>query len=126
MAGLIKAADIRKMLEDLLNNDPEIEGVSLITSDGLVVASMFRQGEFNEDELGAMSAALTGIAERVVEDFNRGQLEQTIVRGPNGYTVAHGIGEDWVLLLITSPRAKLGMIQFNLKAISETIRKMNI
>jgi len=71
MAGLIRAADIQKMLETLLNNDPEIEGVSLVTSDGLVVASMFREGEINEDELGAMSAALTGIAERVVEDFIR-------------------------------------------------------
>ncbi len=126
MAGFVKAEDFKRMLDELLQNDPEVEGASLVTSDGLVVSAVFQTEGIEEDEIGAMSAALLGISERVVQDFNRGELIQTILKGPNGYAVAHKIGEDWVLVLITSPRAKLGMIQFNLKAITQEMMEFTL
>ncbi len=119
MAEMLKPDEARKLLQEFVQNDPETEGAAFVTLDGLAVASVFKE-EVDDDELAAMSAALIGIAERVANDLGRGTPDQIILKGTKGYALVRRIGDLGALVVMTTPKARLGMVFYNMKAVVKT------
>lgn len=52
--------------------------------DGLMMASLMPQG-FDEDRMGAMSAAMLSLGDRTAQELARGTLEQVLIKGNQGF-----------------------------------------
>ena len=56
------------------------EGASLVSADGLPLASVLKPG-MEEDRIAARSAAILSLGERVSEELAKGSLEQITIKG---------------------------------------------
>lgn len=112
---------LNKILRTLQNGSPDVEATALISEDGLMIASALPQG-LDETRVAGMSATLLSLGTRAAAELGRGNIEEVIVRGSQGYTVMVGAGRGVLLLAITNESAKLGLIFFDMH---ETIKNIN-
>ena len=109
-----------KLTRDLANATPDIEAAAIVDNDGLMIASSL-PAEIEEDSVAAMSAALLGISERIAGELERGDFEMVMVRGGQGFVVISRAGDDAVLAVLTTTKAKLGLIFLDVKRASGEI-----
>jgi len=100
---------LQKVLSALNSTSTDIQASSLVSLDGLIIASALLIN-VDEEVVGAMSAAMLSFGGRVAEEFARGTLEQILIKGENGYVLLTRAGDDAALCVITNNGAKLGLI----------------
>lgn len=100
---------INQILSDLNGRSTDIEASALVSTDGLIIASALSQN-IDEDRVGAMSAAMLSLGDRTSMELSRGELEQVMIKGENGYILLIHAGEDAVLSAIVRKEAKLGLV----------------
>ncbi|NPB08477.1 MAG: hypothetical protein GXN96_06065 [Aquificae bacterium] len=100
-----------------------IEGASLVSMDGLPIASVLPP-DAEEDKVAAMSAALLSLGERVVEELKKGSLEQITIKGDVGYIILTGIGQEAVLTTLAGSNAKLGLVYMEIKKVQEKLKEL--
>jgi uncharacterized protein len=118
-----RAEQTYQILRGLVTNAPDIEGAALVSTDGLVMASVLPSGT-DEDRVSAMAAALLSLGERTAQELTRGELEQVYVKGSHGYVILMQAGTDGVLEAIAGPQAKIGMILLEMKRASQSIARV--
>ena len=101
------------ILKELIKNIGA-EGAILITPDGLPIASEFSVN-LDEDTVSAMGASLLSLSERVLNELDKGELEEVYVKGKEGYALFTGVGDFAVLGVLTDNSAKLGLILVEIK-----------
>ena len=109
MAALTFAEKIESVLKNLRTVTPDVEGAVLVDRDGLPIASVLASG-VDDSHVAAMAAAMLGLGERVVEELVKGTLNRVLIQGDNGYILFVEAGKETVLTVLTTERAKLGMI----------------
>lgn len=120
------ASKIEKMigvLKDLEAATPDIEASAVVSDDGFIIASVLPQ-DIDEDRVGAMSATMLALGERAAGELERGELEQTFVKGKNGYVIMSFVGESAVLTAIASKEAKLGLVFLEMKRATVELLKV--
>ncbi len=121
------AKSTEEQLKDVLtkfeNSTADIEASAVVSTDGLVMASNL-PADVEEDRMGAMSAAMLGLGERSSKELHRGDLDQVIVKGDDGYIVLMSIGEDAVLVTMTNAKVKLGLLFLELKRTRMELEKI--
>lgn len=118
-----RADQILKAIKTLSTNTPDVEASAVIDNDGLVIASAL-PADIDDDSVGAMSAALLGIGERISRELGRGDFEMVMVRGANGYQILTRCGDDAVLSVLTSSRAKLGLVFLDVKRSAQEVSRL--
>lgn len=118
-----RSQEIVNRLRELEASSPDIEASSVVSIDGLTIASALPQG-IEEDRVSAMSAAMLSLGERISTELGRGNLEQVFVKGENGYVVLMEIGEEAVLTALARQQAKLGLIFLDMKRTVADLAKM--
>ena len=113
---------IHQNLQKLVALTPDLEGALLVTLDGLPIASALAGGT-DEDRVAAMGAAALATGTRAVSELKRGELEQVLVKGSEGYIVHITAGPEAVLIGISNGYAKLGMILFEMKATAKDLAR---
>jgi len=113
---------ILAILRDLQSSSADIEASAVISIDGLMIAGIL-PAETDEDRVGAMSAAMITLGDRSAQELGRGQLEQVMVKGRNGYTVMIHIGAEAVLSVLAKANAKLGLVFLDAKRAAQSIAK---
>ena len=96
-------------LRDLQASSEGVEAAAIVSVDGLSIASSLPAG-IEEDSVGAMSAAMISLGERISSELGRGMLKQLYVKGENGYVILNAIGEEAVLTVLARREARLGLI----------------
>jgi len=109
-----KIQKIVEVLKDLEAGTPDIEASAVVSDDGFIIASVLPQ-DIDEDRVGAMSATMLALGERAASELERGELEQTFVKGKDGYVIMSFVGESAVLTTIASKDAKLGLVFLEMK-----------
>lgn len=117
---MTKADRLAEVLDDFLGVSTEAEAAAVVSSDGLPMASALPP-HVEEDRLAAMSAALLTLGERAAEGLGRGELGQVFIEGEDGYVVLMAAGPHAVLVAITSRRAKVGLVLFEMRRAAEAI-----
>ncbi len=105
---------IQMLLQSLISNSPEIEGASLVTLDGLPLASTL-PSDMDEERVSAMAATMLSIGERIGEELQKGNVGRVLVESDLGYCMLTSCGEDAVLLVMASAEAKQGLLQLAVK-----------
>ena len=114
---------LNSILSDLNGSSADIEASALISTDGLVMAAMLPQG-LDEDRVGAMSAAMLSLGDRTAQELARGDLEQVLVKGRQGYVLMTHAGQEAVVSVVAKSTAKLGLIFLDVKRAAESIAKL--
>lgn len=84
------------ILKDLNGTSADIEASAVISTDGLMIASLL-PADMDEDRVGAMSAAILSLGERSAVELARGDLEQVLIKGDNGYILMTHASDEAVL-----------------------------
>jgi len=116
-----KKEKITQILQKLKSTG-DIEGVAVITRDGLLIASELSEG-IDGDTFAAMSATMAGAAETAIQELKKSSADRIIVESKNTKLITIGAGEQAILACIVNPNAKLGLILMEMKKASENIKK---
>jgi len=119
----MRADMLTSVLTDLNGTSADIEASGIISTDGLMIASVLPQG-MDEDRVGAMSAAMLSLGDRTAQELERGTLEQVLIKGENGYVLMSYAGEEAVLTVMAKPNAKLGLIFLDVKRAAENVAQL--
>jgi len=98
-AGGGRSARLDRILTELVGQVPEIEAASVVSFDGLPMASALPPG-MDEDRVAAMSAALLSLGERAAEGLGRGELSQVYIEGENGNVFLVSADNEAVLVAV--------------------------
>lgn len=110
----MQSARLVSILRELNASSPEIEGSCVISTEGLVIASVLSLVH-DADRGGALAAALLSRAERTAKVLARGDLEQFLLKGERGYILMVYAGDGALLVVLTKPDAKFGLIFFDIE-----------
>ncbi len=120
-----RSARLDQVLRDLLGRAPELQAASVVSFDGLPMASALPSG-MDEDRVAAMSAALLSLGERAAENFGRGTLNQVYVEGENGTVFLVSADDEAVLVAVGAKGAKVGLLMFEVRrsavSVAEALR----
>lgn len=110
-------------LRDLQASSGDVEAAAIVSVDGLSMASSL-PADIEEDRVSAMSAAMLSLGERISSELGRGELEQVMVKGVNGYVILTSVGEEAVLTVLARKDAKLGLIFLDINRSVEALSKL--
>lgn len=113
-AYLGHGARLDALLTELMRRTPELEAAAVVTADGLPMSSALPAG-MDEDRVAAMSAALLSLGERAAEGLGRGGLSQVHIQGESGGVWLLAAGDDAVLVGVSGPEAKAGLVLYELR-----------
>lgn len=102
-----KKEELEEILSKL-NNVGGIEGGSVVSRDGLVMASNL-SGNVDPEVFAAMSATMLGAAETAVSELAKGETGRVIAESEQTKLIATGAGPLALLVVMTSPDATLGL-----------------
>lgn len=118
--GAGREEELLGALQRLLEKTEDIDAAAIVSMDGFVMASALPES-YEEDRLGAMSAALLSLGERTALELGRGELAQVFVEGNNGYVFLLAAGEDAVLNVIVRRGSKLGLVLYDIRNAAKEI-----
>lgn len=114
---------LNHVLRSLQTGTPDIEGAALISEDGLVIASALPQ-HVDEMRVAGMSSTLLSLGSRAAMELSRGNLNQVLVRGEEGYAIMLNAGSGTLLLALTTKASKLGLVFLDMGRAAEEIAKI--
>lgn len=114
---------IASTLSELNGSSADIEASAVISTDGLVIASVLPPS-MDEDRMGAMAAAMLSLGDRTSQELARGDLEQVLIKGEKGYVLMTHAGADSVVSVVTKSSAKLGMVFLDVKRAAEKLSQL--
>ena len=114
---------LNSILSDLNGSSADIEASAVLSTDGLMMASLLPSG-MDEDRVGAMSAAMLSLGDRTAEELARGALEQVLIKGDRGYILMTHAGKEAVVTVLAKSNARLGLIFLDVKRAAENIGKI--
>ncbi len=115
--------EIEKILRAVQHRIPDIEGLAVVTRDGLPIASSLHTGS-DEEQISAMTAASLSLSECVVIELQRGIMEQVIISGSKGLIIIRNAGKYAVLVAIVQVKAKLGLVLLDMKRASQKLSEL--
>lgn len=114
---------LNRILRSLQSASPDVEASALISDDGLMIASALPQ-HVDETRVAGMSATLSSLGARAAAELERGEVEEVLVRGKNGYAVMIDSGSGTLLLCLATRQAKLGLLLLDMRRAVEEVRKV--
>jgi uncharacterized protein len=114
---------LKTKLRELNDTSADIEASAVISTDGLMIASMLPD-ELEPDRVGAMSAAILMLGDRTARELGRGHLEQVLITGEDGYVLLAHAGKQAVVTVMATAEAKLGLIFLDVKRAAADIAKV--
>lgn len=109
-----------RRLQELQMNTSDVEATSIVSVDGLTMASSL-PGGVEEDRVAAMSAAMLSLGERIASELGRGVLDEIYVKGERGYVVLRAVGEEAVLTVLARQQTKLGLLFLDMRRASQDL-----
>ncbi|MEM2144518.1 MAG: roadblock/LC7 domain-containing protein [Candidatus Jordarchaeaceae archaeon] len=118
-----KIDEIMSLIRDMEANTPGIEASAVVSVQGLPIASAMPI-EVDESVVAAMTAAMLSVGERAASELVRGNLQQILLQGDEGYIIIKGAGTSAIITVLAKTDANLGLILMVLKKISAKIGEL--
>ncbi len=115
---------IKEMLEKVLKDlraIGDIEASAIVSRDGLLIAADIPQN-VNAEAFAAMTATMLGAAETASSELGKGIPERVIVESNAGKIIATGAGGKALLVVMTNPKATLGLVLLEMSKAKEKIK----
>jgi predicted regulator of Ras-like GTPase activity (Roadblock/LC7/MglB family) len=115
--------DLNRILRGLQSGTPDVEASALISDDGLIIASALPQ-HVEELRVAGMSSTLLSLGTRAATELERGDVEQVMIRGQDGYALMVTAAPGTLLLVLATKAARLGLIFLDVSRAVEQIKKV--
>jgi len=115
-----------EMLEKVLSElgrTGDIEASAIVSRDGLLMASDIPKS-VHAETFAAMSATMLGAAETAVSELKKGLPDRVIVESNNGKVITTGAGPKALLVVMTPPKAGLGLILVEVEKAADKLKKL--
>ena len=110
----INSQKLGYILRNFVSTTTDVEGVAVVTPDGLPLASSL-PGGMDEERVSAMSAAMLSLGDRIGQELARGGIDRIYVEGEKGFSILTSCGEDAVFLVLANKAAKQGVLMLEIK-----------
>ena len=114
---------LEPILNNLLSSASGIESAAIISTEGLPIASILLQ-DVNELNVAVMSSVILSLGKRIIQEMEKGEIEQIFIKGNNGYIISMAVSEDAVLTITTTTNVNLGLIFLYCKRTCEKISRL--
>ncbi|MFX0150526.1 MAG: roadblock/LC7 domain-containing protein [Candidatus Hodarchaeota archaeon] len=116
---------VQSILVDLIKNAPGLQQVMLTDSTGLVLAQVTKEEEsFGIEGIGALASALyAGMREQGQSMMSMGELGMIISEFAEGKLIMQGLAQNYVLIGVTRPRAKIKQVRNTVKRYIRSLRE---
>ncbi len=111
---------LRRELDSLKSEYPEITSAAIISSDGFLMASRPEGGA--DERFAAMSAFLLNSAHKSGQGLGWSDVGYILVNHTDGYLLVAEAGKA-IIALTTSPRSQLGLLLYDLKESAKRIKE---
>ncbi|MFX1384190.1 MAG: roadblock/LC7 domain-containing protein [Promethearchaeota archaeon] len=111
------------ILRKLLSAIPEVTAAAIVSVEGLPISSALA-ADIDETRIAAMTAAILSLAERAIHEMNKGDFQEILIKGTDGYLLVLQAGRNAVLTVSTTPDIRLGLILLDAKRTCEKIAKL--
>ncbi len=109
-------------LLSMLNSSTSLDALSLVSMDGLEIASALPQ-EVNGARMAAMTLASFTVGEQIARELERGLLQEVVIKGDRGYIVITPIKSKALLIALSRSEARIGLMLLEMRRItSELLR----
>ncbi len=98
----------------------DIEGCSVVSRDGLVVASEL-MAEVESKAFAALSADVTKSGEVVSSELRIGGLGQIIINSSKGNIITANVGKKAILVCLVKPKANVGLVLLHMDRTSQRL-----
>ena len=113
---------VELILQDLIKKVPQIRAAAVANMEGIVMASELGS-EINEENFGAISAALVGLGDTVLSELKGGALSEIYVKGKDRMLLLYRISKDYLLALSITTDASLGLLLVEVRKAAKAVRK---
>jgi len=116
--------EFEKVLKEFMNATVgDVVGCAVARTDGLMVASVLPAG-VDERRVAALGATVAGVAGKLCKDLDRGEPMRTLIEGSKGNLIAAPIGENILLIALTSKSPNLGLIFLEMERAAEAAKNV--
>ncbi len=112
-------------LKKLREKTSDIEGSSIVTTNGLVIASDLMQ-DTDSKTFAAMAAEMTKSSNIVASELKLGGLNDTIISSSSGNIVLLEIGKKAILICSLKNKANVGLALLQMRRISAQLSRLII
>lgn len=123
IARVNRVEEINGILRGFQAGCPDVEASALISEDGLMIASALPQ-HVEEARAAGMSATMISLGTRAATELERGEVEEIVVKGNDGYAVLVSAGLGTLLLALATKNAKLGLVFLDMRRSAEKLRRV--
>jgi predicted regulator of Ras-like GTPase activity (Roadblock/LC7/MglB family) len=102
---------------------PGIQGVAIVSTDGLPMASAV-SSKIGEAELAALASSMLSIGSTAMQNLQKGNLDCIYVKCEKGYMMLRYSGPLAVVIFITEANARLGPLLLELKRTAERLEDL--
>ncbi|MCB0208126.1 MAG: DUF4388 domain-containing protein [Anaerolineae bacterium] len=114
---------LQNKLSHIFANVSDIEGIAIIGVDGEVLAAKLQQSTIDEDDIGAIGAAILGLSKRSVDQLKRGGFKQALLQGIDGNIIITNITEDVLFVGLTPDKVNMGFVFSEAREITNEVRE---
>ena len=114
---------IMQILREAEQSVDGIQGVAVVSTDGLPMASAI-ETKMGEAELAALASSMLSIGSTAMDNLRKGELDSIYVKCDKGYILLRYSGPLAVVLFITEENARLGPLLLELKRTATRLEEM--
>jgi len=119
------AEQLQEILKELEAEIPEIEGSSIVSAEGLPIASALPR-DIDEVRIAAITATMFSMGERASNELRKGTLDQVIVRSSEGILISMAAGENAVLTVSAMNESRLGiLLLYSQRAVTDIVKVLS-
>jgi len=111
---------IMEILREAEQSVTGIQGVAIVSTDGLPMASAI-SSKIGEAELAALASSMLAIGSTAIQNLQKGNLDCIYVKCAKGYILLRYSGPLAVVIFITEANARLGPLLLELQRTSEKL-----
>lgn len=117
-------AEIAAQLRELHATCSDIELSMVVTQDGFTMATYGGLGATDGERVGALSAGLLALCRNTARELGRGEMEEVLLRGREGYLLLRLAGPTAMLAVVARPDANLGMVLLDTERAAEAVARL--
>ena len=111
-------------LENLHAACHDIQLSLVVTQDGFTMATMGRIAAADGERVGALSAGLLSLCRNTARELERGEMEQVLLHGREGYLLLRLAGDQAMLAVVARPDANIGMVLLDTERAAEAVARL--
>jgi uncharacterized protein len=122
MAGVARTE--REKLEEILaqlRNIGDVDGCAVVSRDGLIIADSLPKN-IDSEIFSSMSATMHGAGETAISELKVGVCHTTMAESEKNTVIATGVNPVFLLVVLSSQKANLGLIRIEMKKTAEKIK----